>query len=225
MNCPGWGTVLDIGVMNSFFTRYSVSLFHLAALAIASVYAALAWFSRAENGLALNNFGVLCVTAFVISLFAAWVVWKSEREISFKQVFFWCILIRVIAVCGEPLYEDDYYRYLWDGRQTVETGSPYSSPPSAAFDSEDDPLWSDVLDNINYPDLPTLYGPLNQYVFALAYIVAPGEVLALQIFSACIDLLIIFLLARMALLAAVVLYGFSPLIIKEFAMTAHTDVI
>jgi len=217
--------LLDNCLKNLLITRYSVFLFHGVALVSASVYAMMAFFSRAESGLPLITFGFICAAAFALSVLVAWVVAVSGRKITFRQVFFWCVVIRVIAVFGEPIYEDDYYRYLWDGRQTVETGSPYASAPADAFGSEEDPLWSDVLDNINYPNLPTLYGPVNQYVFALAYLIAPGEVLALQIISACADLLVIILLANMASLAAIVLYAFSPLIVKEFAMTAHTDVV
>jgi len=200
-------------------------VFQLSALLLLVVYGTLAWFSRGETDLSIGMFAVICAVAFILSLVAARSVYLSSGRVSFRHVVFWCCLIRIIAVCGEPIYEDDYYRYLWDGRQTVETGSPYSQSPSAAFDVEEDPVWSEVLDNINYPDLRTVYGPVNQYVFALAYLVSPGDVFVLQVMMAAVDILIICLLAQMAPLWAVALYGFSPLIIKEFAMTAHPDVL
>lgn len=211
--------------METGTSRFVEQVFYACVLALAGVYAVFAWESRADADISLSFFATVCVAAFVLSLLAARSIYRSAGRITFKHLFYGCVLIRAIAVFGEPVYEDDYYRYLWDGRQTIETGSPYSEPPAAAFDIDLDESWSEVLDNINYPELKTIYGPVNQYVFALAYLVSPADVFALQVIMACVDLLIITMLARIASLWAVALYAFSPLIIKEFTMTAHPDLL
>ena len=206
-------------------SRFAVRGFYACVAALAGTYAVFAWKSRTEADVSLWFFAAICLVAFALSLLAARLIHLAAGSVTFKHLFYGCVLIRAIAVFGEPVFEDDYYRYLWDGRQTIETGSPYSNPPSAAFGINQSDEWSDVLDNINYPELKTVYGPVNQYIFALAYLVSPADVFVLQVFMACVDLLIIYLLARMASLWAVALYAFSPLVIKEFAMTAHPDVL
>ncbi|MEO0975519.1 MAG: hypothetical protein AAFX85_20705, partial [Pseudomonadota bacterium] len=160
------------------------------------------------------------------SVVGSWTVAHSSGRVGLGQILLWCVVLRVIAVSGDPLYEDDYFRYLWDGRQTVEHGTPYASAPADAFDSEDDLLWSSVLDQINNPALPTIYGPVNQYAFALAYWIRPGDVTVLQAMFAVVDLLVILLLSRLSARSPpLVLYGFSPLVLKEFSLTAHPDVL
>ncbi len=173
--------------------------------------------------MAYSLFVGIWIFGFLGSLVAAWIA--RNHSLSFGQVMFWCILIRVILLTGEPVYEDDYYRYLWDGKQTVETGSPYLHPPSTFFDTDQEPHWEDILGEINNPDLPTIYGPVNQYLFALAHLIDPGEIWPIQLSLALVDLLIIVLLSRLAGLASIVLYGLSPLILKEFTLTAHPDLL
>ncbi len=199
-------------------------IFHVSGFLIALVYAGLCWFSNQELPIAFPVFIGFCLSAFTLSLLAAWSA-AIDSSVAFKHLFFWCVIFRAIAIAGEPIYEDDYYRYLWDGQQTVETGNPYLEPPSAAFDRELEPHWEEILDNINHPNIRTIYGPVNQYLFAVAYWVAPGEVWVLQTMFALFDLMLIAVLSRLARRPWVVLYGFSPLVLKEYSFTAHPDVV
>lgn len=189
------------------------------------VFAALAYKSRADIPIAISEFGILCGLAFIVSLAAAYLAAKTDVGISLRHVIFWCAVIRLLAVFGEPVYEDDYYRYLWDGRITAETGKPYEFAPSAYFDVDLESPWEDILSNINHPTIRTVYGPVNQYVFAAAYLIDPGKIWVLQVLFALFDLGVIVILSKLATLGPLVLYGFSPLIVKEFAMTAHPDII
>jgi len=52
------------------------------------------------------------------------------------SVCFFCaaiFLFRAIGFFAFPVLEDDIYRYLWDGRQTVVNGNPYLQAPSDFF--------------------------------------------------------------------------------------------
>lgn len=136
------------------------------------------------------------------------------------------LLCRLTGVSAYPLFEDDFYRYLWDGHMTVEHGTPYAIPPSAYFDSPAiNDAFATILGSINYPDVATVYGPTAQYLFAGAYLLAPGAVWPLQVACAAADVATLALLLRLAPGSpAAILYAFSPLLIKEFAFTAHPDV-
>jgi len=138
----------------------------------------------------------------------------------------WGIAFRLIGIAHGPIYEDDFYRYLWDGYQFFQNGTPYAIAPSAFFADESVPqTFQRVLDGINYPDTPTIYGPLFQYSFLLGYHIFPADVFGLQLIYSIADILLMLLLAKMSTRPALLLYAWCPLVIKEVAFTAHPDVL
>lgn len=147
-------------------------------------------------------------------------------QISIPLMLGFAFLFRVIGIWGLPIFEDDFYRYLWDGRMLVEFGSPYGLAPADFFDSnkvnED---FDHILSNINHPQIATVYGPFCQWIFALAYLMAPGEIWPLQLIFGGADIVIVLMLLKLAKPNWVLLYAWSPLMIKEFAFTAHPDVV
>ena len=66
---------------------------------------------------------------------------------------------------------------------------------------------------------------MSQWLFALAYLIAPGEIWPLQLILSIADMAIILILLRLSQPNNVLLYAWCPLIIKEFAFTAHPDVL
>jgi alpha-1,6-mannosyltransferase len=137
------------------------------------------------------------------------------------------LLYRGAGFFAVPLYEDDFYRYLWDGYVFFSHGTPYGIPPATFFGADDLPLgMSDVLSQVNYPDIPTIYGPVCELLFLLGYTVSPGELWPLKIAFNAADLGLVFVIWRMTRsAAAVVLYAWAPLVVKEVAFTAHPDVV
>jgi len=149
----------------------------------------------------------------------------SKIELSTGLVIGFAVLFRLIGVSAFPILEDDMYRYLWDAHMTFEYGSPYSISPSQFFDADLDQRFESILSLINYPDIATVYGPVSQWAFALAYLISPGEIWPLQLLFALADIALIFVLLKLAKPSFVLLYAWSPLIVKEFAFTAHPDVL
>ena len=136
----------------------------------------------------------------------------------------WAVVFRLCGLAGGPFFEDDFYRYLWDGYRFATTGTPYGAAPEAFFvDPAVPALLQGVLDGINYPELPTIYAPVTQAVFLLAYWLQPASVTALQVILIAIDLAVVALLLRLAPARNVLLYAWCPLVIKEVAFTAHPD--
>lgn len=165
--------------------------------------------------------------ALVNSLAAVMVVWRYQlagQTIPFTYLLGTALLFRLLALWGAPLLEDDFYRYLWDGYMMVSRGDPYSLAPAHFFDAHYPELFEDILSSINYPDIATVYGPVCQWLFALAYLVAPAEVWPLQAFAALADVVVLCLLRTLTKHNALLLYGWSALLIKEFALTAHPDI-
>ena len=93
------------------------------------------------------------------------------------RLILWAVVFRICGLAGGPFYEDDFYRYLWDAYRFATTGTPYGVAPEEFFVDPGVPeSFQRVLDGINYPELPTIYGPTTQLVFLLGYVVQPASV-------------------------------------------------
>jgi len=140
---------------------------------------------------------------------------------------FWGIafILHGIAIFGVALYEDDYFRFIWDGWQTLK-GTPYGKPPALFYAEPNIPgyLWP-ILDNVNNPQVPTIYGPVLQFLFALTYLIAGTDPIGLRLIFGGINLLLIAILTRRYPLHQVALYAWSPLIVTEIIIHIHPDAI
>lgn len=91
-------------------------------------------------------------------------------------------------------------------------------------------IWSYIRENVNYPEVTTIYPPLAQFVFRLSHWLAPGSVLMMKTLLVGCELIgILFLgltLRRLDLpVTSVILYAWNPLMIKVFAGSGHADAI
>ncbi len=146
-----------------------------------------------------------------------------------------------VAYDRYQLFDDDVWRYLWDGQVCAAGTNPYLYPPAdPSLDSRADPapsaparaqaLWDEIRENISYPEIPTVYPPLAQAVFRLSHWLAPGSVMVMKSLFAGFDLIaVIFLALSLKILGqpteGVLLYAWSPLVIKVFAGSGHMDAI
>jgi alpha-1,6-mannosyltransferase len=170
--------------------------------------AAVYWFLLAMS------FGFACL---------AW-AYREASCASARTVFVVAVVLHLICLLGTPLFEDDHYRYLWDGYRFVEFGSPYGVPPQVFFDDPSVPgSMRPALDGVNYPAVPTIYGPVLQLLFGAGYLVAPGAFWPIRLVLVLVNLGLIALLLRTASPRAVLLYAWNPLVFKEVAMTGHPD--
>lgn len=135
------------------------------------------------------------------------------------------VMLRLVAVQAEPLLEDDHYRYLWDGLRTAAGLDPYRLPPSAFFgDTRLAPAWQAVLSGINNPELPTIYGPVLQWLFAAAHALTPARVQGVQALLLLLDMALLALMAQQgAPRRALLVYALHPLVLKEAMASAHPD--
>lgn len=162
------------------------------------------------------------------------------------------ILARLILLPSLPILEDDFYRYMWDGAVTAEGLNPYLHAPDKLaiapdvakllenLDVDADPFpadyqalavqGEDTLLRVNNPNIATIYPPIAQAGFALAHIISPFDIIGLKIVSLAAEILTFIVLVLALLTAqksatAVALYWWHPLVLKEFANSAHMDVL
>lgn len=183
----------------------------------------LAWGSGGSSGTQL------IVTSLVAMLGLGLLLWiardRAFDAIGPKNIALTALLVRLVAMLGMPILEDDHYRYLWDGMQTATTMQPYAWPPSAFFgDSAWGGEWQAILNGINNPDVPTIYGPTLQYLFAVGYLLAPARLIGIQVLLATVDMGALMLLMRAQVPARYLLaYAVHPLVVSQGIVSAHPD--
>jgi hypothetical protein len=196
----------------------------LAALGAASALL-LVWGSAAPAN-AARELGAVLAAACLGGAAVGWVALDARFG---RWHMGWALalglVLRLIAVQASPLLEDDHHRYLWDGLRTATALDPYRLPPSAFFGEPGlAPLWQDTLSGINNPDLPTIYGPVLQWLFALAHQIAPGRLGALQGLLLVADMAVLGVLAWQGVGSrALLVYALHPLVLKEAMASAHPD--
>lgn len=145
------------------------------------------------------------------------------------------LMARLVMLASEPVLEDDYQRYLWDGGVLAHGISPYRHSPADVLAGRAGAeltrladLAYPVVERVNHPDLTTVYPPVAEAVFALSHWVAPWSLLAWRL---------LILLAEVASFAMLLLmlrqigrgsgwlalYWWNPLVIKEFLNSAHME--
>lgn len=210
----------------------------------------------------LRDFLLLFGSLFVLLLLALRAL-ASSSGIGGRALLGWALLFRLALVpAGLPhdswpqdllrdlgseevtyrpflLYDNDIWRYLWDGRVTARTFDPYAHSPAeieARADAEDpvaealldDDRWLDVFDQVTYKSHRTVYPPLAQAFFAFCSHAAPTSVAFFKLLLILFDLgtcwlLVDLLRRRGAPLWPVALYAWNPLAIKEIAGSAHLE--
>ena len=209
---------------------------------------------------------VFLVLFFVAAGLTLYLARRMERAPADKIVLGWvlgfAVLFRLILLPGEPIHENDFYRYLWDGKSIVHGINPFKYAPSDLFMYEyhytedyfdefngevltardfqaEDAERLDLLlklrdenrlfyDRIGHWQVPTIYPPTAQAVFALISWIRPDSFVFMKFIFMLFDLgvvaVTVLLLKQLGRNPAmVILYAWSPLVLKEFPNAGHYD--
>ena len=141
-------------------------------------------------------------------------------------LLFLLLVVRLSFIGTQPIGSDDVYRYMWDGRVQSAGINPYRYAPQ---DSALASLHTSRLPSlVNHPDLKTVYFPLSEWVFCLAYNLSGERIWGIQLFILLSEALTIAgLLMLMRVLSyspwRVLLYAANPLVILQFSLDSHID--
>lgn len=103
-------------------------------------------------------------------------------------------LVGGAMLLAPPVLSDDVYRYVWEGRVWAHGSSPYRyAPDHPELYSLRDAGW----DQLNNRSLTTIYPPLAQALFWLAYKLT-GSILGFKLLALGAHLAIVGLLGKMA---------------------------
>lgn len=186
-------------------------------------------------------FLVLFTIAFFIYFAVVVRIGKSPANVkSFSIVMLFSILFRLILLPSVAIHENDFYRYLWDGKSFKAGINPFKYAPaevnSAKADAnqeikrlkelrDNNPLY---FERINHRGVPTIYPPAAQGAFAVSSIIKEDSIFALKSIFALFDILAVGLIGLLLLHfkmnpSLALIYGWSPLVLKEIANSGHYD--
>jgi hypothetical protein len=147
--------------------------------------------------------------------------------------------MRLIILFSQPILEDDYYRYLWDGSVVVQGMNPYLYSPEQVVDNRENQIPQNLTDladqsnhiihRINHPHLRTIYPPISQAFFAIANFISPWNINSWRVVLLLVDLVnltIIFRLLKYLQISPVflIVYWWNPLLVKEIFNSGHMDI-
>jgi alpha-1,6-mannosyltransferase len=150
-----------------------------------------------------------------------------ERRGAFWLVLAAAILFRATLWPLAPTLSNDLYRYRWDGRAQLTGENPYlATPNDARLRGLRDPANSNDM-RMPAQEIPTIYPPLAELVFRTAARFLPRPV-AFKLPMEAADVLTMILLAVWLRAAGgrayqLAIYAWNPLVVVEFADSAHSD--
>lgn len=196
-------------------------------------------------------FLILFSVAFLI--YFAVSIYISKEESTKKgllSVILFSLLFRLILLPSVAMHENDFYRYLWDGKSFKSGINPYKHPPGDLEPIESGHLKArsftavkktelgelDQLrrrnpiffDRIGHRWVPTIYPPVAQAVFAFSSVLREDSIFLIKSVFVLFDMLSVIIIAlilahlgKNPLLC--IIYGWSPLVLKEIANSGHYD--
>ncbi len=175
-----------------------------------------------------HTYLTLLFVAFALYLLA--VVLLLRRRPSGKlsllvTIFAFAVLFRTPLWFTTPTLSSDIWRYLWDGRLINHGVNPYANSVDAP---ELDYLATPLRQRIDHAWVATPYPPAAELTFAGIYRLAPENQTAMQVaftlFDLALAIVIVRLLRRLSLPdERVLIYAWNPLIVVEFAHSAHVN--
>lgn len=161
------------------------------------------------------------------------------------------VAFRLTLLLSDPIEEIDLYRYVWDGAVTNAGVSPFRYAPQQVLGSSvDDSLPDDlnrlvrlrdaspeltaVLRRVHFGELPTIYPPVGQAVFAMCSWMTPAKssvavrLTLMKVWFVLFDLITLALVVQLLRLTNhrlgyAIAYGWCPLVVKEIANSGHLD--
>jgi len=139
-------------------------------------------------------------------------------------IIFLGVVFRMMFLVRPPELSDDIFRYVFDGQMLLASQNPYSAAPLDAVLSH--PLLSDLAAQVNHGELPTIYPPAAQFVFAAGAFL--GGVFGMKLTLICLDIFTCVLMARILKMlrlpaSGLILYAWHPLPVMEIAGSGHID--
>ena len=153
------------------------------------------------------------------------VYFLSERkkvQWSYKKFCLILISLTVMLFGTEPLFENDHYRYIWEGKVLAKGINPYLTSPD-----------NQLLNEINFPQrskiaynsLTSIYPPISLLFFASVSAFNYDQALILlQVINLLLVLILIWILQKLKV-ADYWIISALPFLLKEYVQSVHVDLL
>ncbi|UTW55915.1 hypothetical protein [Kordiimonas sp. SCSIO 12610] len=199
-------------------------------------------------------FGISLMMMAAIGYFITLLFLSKTQTTSriFKAILLFGIFLRIIWFGSTPIYEDDFYRYFFDGQMSINGLNPYEHSPSDALPpilpatieadlnsaSEAEPKNPTLIQiaetgpvgRVAYPYVRTIYPPVTQVFFALSQYIQSwhldtwrGLLFMFEIATLWLSITLLKLLRKPSWQIAI--YWLNPLVITETMNAGHMDII
>lgn len=187
---------------------------------------------------------------------------KPSRKKDLLKIIFFAIVFRVVFLPSIAVHENDFYRYLWDGKVSKYGNNPYKYAPgdlefaentfsrdyydldkneyakvkSFSVEQKQDLVELNKLrqenpvyfDRIGHRAVPTIYPPTAQLIFFISSAIREDSVLLMKFLFVLFDVMVIFVIIGLLPKvkknpSLVIVYAWSPLILKEISNSGHYD--
>jgi len=159
---------------------------------------------------------------------------------SFGIVILFSVLFRLILLPSVAIHESDFYRYLWDGKSFKNGINPFKYAPAEVNLTKDEANQEIArlkelrdknllyFERINHRGVPTIYPPLAQAAFAVSSIIKEDSISVLKSIFVFFDILAVVIIGLLLMHFKMnpslsLIYGWSPLVLKEIANSGHYD--
>ncbi len=158
-----------------------------------------------------------------------------RSELSVNQLVFSGYFFRLIFIVSLPILSDDFYRFIWDGRLTLEGVNPFSILPSQLINNPAvaiKGLDHKLFEHLDSPDFYSVYPPVCQFIFWLAAMIGGSNILvsviAIRIFILAAEYGTIHFLRKLFKIYGfeekyTAIYFLNPLVIIELAGNLHFE--
>ncbi len=172
---------------------------------------------------------ILILFVLTVSFYSLTTVSLDFYKTNFSKFIFLGLILRIILSFSNPIWEDDWARYLWEGGLVSNGISPYLHPPESFFSINTklpfDESGIEILSRINHPDWTTIYFPLIEVYFFLVYKLSHYSLITLKIGYIFFDLAILYFIFSLKNAKSAVLYFVFPILLKEVYANAHFELI
>ncbi len=166
--------------------------------------------------------------------FAAYLWSVGKAGLSWNQLLIIAVAFRLLLFLAPNIWTDDHYRYIWDGMCSIHGISPFAFTPDALVKTMPEVFTPALYAKLNSPHFYSVYPPLAQLDFALAAWIGKGNVwastlilrgIAISFDLASIGMLGLLLKNDAQRVRKVALYALNPLVLMEFTVNVHTEVL
>ena len=157
--------------MNSFFRNHKIPL--LLVFTAGLFYASFSYDLVRSDVIKL-------ITLYIGLFFLSWKLLQLEKN-NFWFLAGAALLFRLIFIAAIPNLSHDFYRFIWDGRMSVEGLNPYLYLPENLIKEVNAPISQASELYVGMGELSagnyTNYPPLNQLIFAITGFIAGKSIL------------------------------------------------